>query len=157
MLGNELAGTSGARRRCTSTLALVNRNGVTAALPRGVRRRVVGGVTAQDAFHLILQVQLVLFQSDFFDLFGLLKKIAGGEVVDSFVEVVVQGGQVAVFIVALQQFTLQLFEVFRHLRLLGEGSSSHVVGSHAGKLPQDPGTFKDAHPPVVPADRGARG
>ena len=44
-----------------------------------------------------------------------LAAISGGEVVDAFVEVVMQGGQLAELVVALQQFTLQLFEVFRHV------------------------------------------
>ena len=45
-----------------------------------------------------------------------------GEVVNLFVEVVMPGGELAELLVALQQLSLQLFEVCRHFRLLGEGS-----------------------------------
>src|SRR5438105_1111467 len=53
---------------------------------RRVRRADVGAMTAQNVFHLIFEVELDLFQPDFFDLFGLRQIGAIGEVVDLFVE-----------------------------------------------------------------------
>ena len=70
----------------------------------------VRGVAAQNAFHLIFQLELDLLQSDFFELFGFREVVSscceGGEVVNLFVEVVMTGGKLAVLFVALQQLTL---------------------------------------------------
>ena len=75
------------------------------------------GAAAQDHLHLILQLELTLFQGDFFDLFG-FRKVAGGHVVDLLVEVVMLGCELAILLIGLQKLSLQLFEVCRHLRLL---------------------------------------
>ena len=55
---------------CEKTGKLRSRYEIQPSVMRRVPRSAIGRVTAQDAFHLILQVQLVLFQSNFFDLFG---------------------------------------------------------------------------------------
>jgi hypothetical protein len=86
-------------------------------------RRTADGVAAHNAFHLILQLELDLLQPRFFDLFGFREVGASREVVNPFVEIVVSGGELSVGFVALQQLALQLFEVFRHFRLLGRGYS----------------------------------
>jgi hypothetical protein len=78
-------------------------------------------MTAENVLHLILHLELNLFQPDFFELFGLRQIGAIAEVVYLFVEGVMSGGKLAVLFVALQQLTLQLIEVVRHFRLL-EGS-----------------------------------
>ena len=79
-------------------------------IPSALRRRI--------DFHLILQLELALFQGDFFDLFGFRKVMAGGQIVDLLVEVVMLGGELAKLLIGLQKLSLQLFEVCRHLRLL---------------------------------------
>jgi hypothetical protein len=48
-----------------------------------------GPAVPQHALHLVLQVELALFEGDFFDLFGFREVLAGSEAVDSFVKVVV--------------------------------------------------------------------
>jgi len=75
-------------------------------------------MTAQDVFHLVLHLELDLFQPDFFELFGLRQIGAIAEIVYLFVEGVMSGGKLAVLFVALQQLTLQLFEVVWHFDLL---------------------------------------
>jgi hypothetical protein len=104
-------------------LALRSKKGSDGALDAvsavsGVRRSAFHAMTAQDALHLVFHLELDLFQSDFFELFGLRQICAIGEVVDLFVEGVMTAGKLAVLFVALQQLTLQLFEVVRHFRLL---------------------------------------
>src|SRR4051812_41298242 len=76
-------------------------------------------VMPQHVLHLVLQVELLLLQRYFFELFGFREIRAGRQVVDAFVEIVVFGGELAELVVALQQLSLQLFEVRRHFRLLG--------------------------------------
>jgi hypothetical protein len=83
-----------------------------------VRRRTFPRVTAQNILHLILQLELALLQSDFFYLLGFGEVMASGQVVNLFVEDVVLRGQLPVLVVDLHQLALQLFEVFRHFRLL---------------------------------------
>jgi hypothetical protein len=78
----------------------------------------VVAVLAQEAFHLIFEVEFLLFQGEFFDLLGFREVVAICVVVEPFVEIVMLGGELAILLVALQEFTLQLFEVCRHLRLL---------------------------------------
>ena len=77
---------------------------------RCVPRPTVHGVAAQNAFHLIFQLELDFLQPDFFELFGFRKIVSSccqcGEVVNLFVEVVMTGGKLAVLFVALQQLTL---------------------------------------------------
>jgi len=88
-------------RRCASTV-------------RGVLRPTVGPVASQNSFHLVFNPELDLFQPDFFELFWLRQIGAIAEVVNLFVEGVMAAGKLAVFVVALQQLTLQLFEVVWH-------------------------------------------
>jgi hypothetical protein len=59
---------------------------------RRVARATVRAMTAQYAFHLIFQVELDLFQPDFFELFGLRQIWAIGEIVNLLVEGVMTGG-----------------------------------------------------------------
>jgi hypothetical protein len=76
------------------------------------------GASPQDRFHLILQLELALFQCDFFDLLGFGKVMAGGQIVDLLVEVVMLSSELAKLLIGLQKLSLQLFEVCRHFRLL---------------------------------------
>ena len=103
----------------------------------GVRRSAVHPVAAQDALHLVFQVQLDLFQSDFFELFG-LRSWAIGEAVYLFVEGVVTGGKLAGIFVALQQLTLQLFEVVR----FPPPDKRLVLDTHEANLSQGRTRFK---------------
>jgi hypothetical protein len=98
-------------------LALLLKKGtLRSSVPRCVRRLGVADTAAQDALHLVFQVQFFFFQRDFFDVFG------GGEVgafrvvVEPFVEIVVPGGELAELLVALQELPLHFFEVSLHLR-----------------------------------------
>src|SRR6266851_2199439 len=76
--------------------------------------------------------------------------MAGGEIVDAFVEVVMLGGELAELVAAFQQLLLHLFEVCRHFRLLVEGVLPENI--HSRKLPQAGWAFK-----VVYAGSHARG
>ena len=77
---------------------------------RRVPRPAVVRMTAQNAFHLVFQLELDFFQPDFFELFGFCEVVSScclrGEVVNLFVEVVMTGGELAVLFVALQQLSL---------------------------------------------------
>ena len=50
---------------------------------------------AHDALHLILQLELLFLEGDFFDLFGFREVLAGSETVNAFVEVVMLSGELA--------------------------------------------------------------
>jgi hypothetical protein len=73
-------------------------------------------VASKDAFHLILQLEFLFFEGDFFDLFGLGEVVPLGVIVKSFVEIVMLGGELSELRIRLQEFSLQLFEICRHLR-----------------------------------------
>jgi hypothetical protein len=78
--------------------------------PPRARRRGSSALTVptEDALHLVFELKLVFLEIDFFDLLGLGEVRLFGELVKSVVEVVVPGGEVAEFLVALQQ---QIFEI----------------------------------------------
>src|SRR5215218_5564936 len=81
-----------------------------------------GAVLADDALHLILELEFPLLEGDFFELFWFREVVPGGQSVQFLVEIVVLCRELAVLLVGLQQLTLQLIEVCRHRRLL-EGIS----------------------------------
>jgi hypothetical protein len=76
----------------------------------------IARVASKDAFHLILQLEFLFFEGDFFDLFGLGEVVPLGVIVKSFVEIVMLGGELSKLRIRLQEFSLQLFEICRHLR-----------------------------------------
>jgi hypothetical protein len=67
-----------------------------------------GSAAPHDVFHAVLQLQLSLFEGNFFDLFGLGKVMLGGEFVQSIFEFVVLGGEAAEFLVRSQQQFLEV-------------------------------------------------
>jgi len=64
---------------------------------------------AQEEFHLVFEVELLLFEGEFFDLFGLGKILPIRVVVKPFVEIVMLGGEPAKLLVVFQELALQLF------------------------------------------------
>jgi hypothetical protein len=75
-------------------------------------------VPAQNALHLIFEMQLLFLEPDFFELFGFREVVAGRQVVNLLVEIVMLRGELAELLVCLQQLLPQLLEVCRHPRLL---------------------------------------
>jgi hypothetical protein len=97
MLGCDLKSHEGQDRRVPERdarwpLALNERNAVVRSAMRGVGRAIVRRMPAQNAFHLILQVEFAFLQPDFFELFGFGEVMAGRQVVDLFVEDVMLRG-----------------------------------------------------------------
>src|SRR5436190_14402924 len=76
---------------------------------------------AENALHLVLQIQFLFLEGNFFELFRLGQVWAGRQVVNLLVQIVMLRCQLTELVVALQQPLLQLFEVCRHFRLLVEG------------------------------------
>src|SRR3954466_3402880 len=59
------------------------------------------GVVPEHALHLVFQGELLLLEDGFFELFRLREEWSTSEVVDTFVEVVVLGGELAELVAAL--------------------------------------------------------
>jgi hypothetical protein len=59
-----------------------------------------------DVFHPVLQPELLLLDLGFFELFRLCEEVARREFVQAFVQLVVPGSKVTVFVIRLQQALL---------------------------------------------------
>jgi hypothetical protein len=71
-------------------------------------------MATQDVLHLVFQAELALLQLDFFELFGFRQVRAGGEFVETIVQLVVLQSQLAKLLVGLQQELAKLVRVNRH-------------------------------------------
>jgi hypothetical protein len=134
-IGRELAPVTGPAVKKGAERAVSRR----VSTVHGVARPTVHAMAAQDVFHLVLDLELDLFQPDFFELFWLRQIGAIAEVVYPFVEGVMSGGKLAVLFVALQQLTLQLFEVVWHFDLLRRELALYI---HTANLSQGTRRFK---------------
>ena len=70
--------------------------------------RVALTIAAQDVFHSIFELQLFLFEGDFFDLFGLGEVMLGSELVQAIFQLVVLGRELVQFVVGLLIWTLEM-------------------------------------------------
>src|SRR5436190_20807501 len=70
--------------------------------------RVRLAVPAQDVFHPVFQLQLALFEGDFFDLFWFREVLLGGQLVQSIFQLVLPGREVVKLLVGPQQLGLQI-------------------------------------------------
>src|SRR5688572_20567757 len=69
----------------------------------------------KDVFHLVLQPELLLLDLRFFELFRFGEEVAGQKFVQPFVELVVPGGKVTVFVIRLQQALFQFVRIDSHM------------------------------------------
>jgi hypothetical protein len=86
MIGKEMAGAPARARERIGRLSV----------------RVCLAMPAQDVFHPVFQLQLALFEGDFFDLFWFREVLLGGQLVQAIFEFVMPGREVMKLLVGPQ-------------------------------------------------------